>query len=127
MISRLIILELEKWATQPNRKPLVLRGARQVGKTYVVNQFSSNFEQYIYLNLELAEDRLPFEQFINIDTSCFPHFLKTSSASPDFIGMVFEIGCCNAIFVHVFKKIKESLWQYFSSNNLKVKWQVPCL
>ena len=46
----------------------MLRGARQVGKTYVVNQFSSNFEQYIYLNLELAEDRLPFEQFINIDT-----------------------------------------------------------
>ena len=33
-----------------------------------MNQFALQFEQYLYLNLELAEDRLPFEQFVNIDT-----------------------------------------------------------
>jgi predicted AAA+ superfamily ATPase len=45
----------------------VLRGARQVGKTTVVNEFAKKFEQYIYLNLELISDRQPFEQFSNIE------------------------------------------------------------
>lgn len=48
-------------AKKNNRKPLVLRGARQVGKTTVVNLFAEEFEQYIYLNLELKEDRDIFE------------------------------------------------------------------
>jgi predicted AAA+ superfamily ATPase len=39
-----------------------------VGKTTLVNQFANTFGQYIYLNLELAEDRQPFEQFVNIET-----------------------------------------------------------
>ena len=44
--------ELEKWALNPYRKPLVLRGARQVGKTTVVNRFGEQFENYLYINLE---------------------------------------------------------------------------
>ena len=67
MFNRNIIEELDKWLVQTNRKPLVLRGARQVGKTTLVKQFASQFKQYIYLNLELQEDRLPFEQFTNIE------------------------------------------------------------
>ena len=31
MFKRDVILELQRWADKPNRKPLVLRGARQVG------------------------------------------------------------------------------------------------
>ncbi|SJZ39682.1 hypothetical protein SAMN04488128_10136 [Chitinophaga eiseniae] len=68
MFQRNILSELEKWASKPNRKPLIIRGARQVGKTTVINQFSDAFEQYIYLNLELPEDKRPFEQFENFDT-----------------------------------------------------------
>jgi hypothetical protein len=68
MFKRIIIKELEKWLVQADRKPLVLRGARQVGKTTLIDQFARQFEQYIYLNLELPEDRQPFEQFTNIDT-----------------------------------------------------------
>ncbi|TVR77893.1 MAG: AAA family ATPase, partial [Saprospirales bacterium] len=59
MIKRLAIEELEKWRTSEVRKPLVLRGARQVGKTTLVNQFSENYEHYLYLNLELPEDKQP--------------------------------------------------------------------
>lgn len=55
MFNRLIIKELEKWVIDPHRMPLVLRGARQVGKTTLVEQFSINFEQYIYLDLEVQE------------------------------------------------------------------------
>lgn len=68
MFERSILVELETWRIKNDRKPLVLRGARQVGKTTVVNQFARQFEQYIYLNLELSNDRLPFEQFSTIET-----------------------------------------------------------
>lgn len=67
MFNRYIINELDKWLANTSRKPLILRGARQVGKTTLVKQFASRFEQYIYLNLELPEDRQPFEQFTNIE------------------------------------------------------------
>jgi uncharacterized protein len=50
------------------RKPLVIRGARQVGKTTLVNQFATQYEQYIYVNLELSEDKEPFENFTSIET-----------------------------------------------------------
>ena len=53
MFQREIIEELQKWHQKGARKPLVIRGARQVGKTTVIQQFSGGFEQYIYLNLEL--------------------------------------------------------------------------
>lgn len=68
MFKRTLVQELEKWAIKKNRKPLVIRGARQVGKTTVVNQFAQNFEQYIYLNLELPADRKPFETFKDLET-----------------------------------------------------------
>lgn len=68
MFKRTIEQELEKWAYKKNRKPLVIRGARQVGKTTVINQFAKKFEQYIYLNLELPADRKPFDDFKDLET-----------------------------------------------------------
>lgn len=82
MFNRAIISELVKWAENPRRKPLVLRGARQVGKTTVANLFSKHFDQYIYLNLELAEDRKVFEDFQNVETLLDAiFFLKDKSKS----------------------------------------------
>ncbi|MDX9811691.1 MAG: AAA family ATPase [Bacteroidales bacterium] len=62
MFRRDILQELKKWAGKSNRKPLVLRGARQVGKTTAIEMFSKDFDQYIYLNLEKASDRQIFEK-----------------------------------------------------------------
>ncbi len=45
MFNRDILNEFRKWAKKRNRKPLVIRGARQVGKTTVVRMFSSEFDQ----------------------------------------------------------------------------------
>jgi predicted AAA+ superfamily ATPase len=59
---RTILKEFEKWVDRKNRKPLILRGARQVGKTTAVNLFAKQFDQYIYLNLELEEDKKLFQQ-----------------------------------------------------------------
>ncbi|MGZ3837257.1 MAG: ATP-binding protein [Flavisolibacter sp.] len=68
MFTRHILEELRKWRSREHRKPLIIRGARQVGKTTVVRQFSAEFKQFIYLNLELPEDRRPFEEFSNFET-----------------------------------------------------------
>jgi predicted AAA+ superfamily ATPase len=67
MFARQLLSELEKWRLNKPRKPLIIRGARQVGKTTLVNQFAKQYEQYIYLNLELAEDKEPFENFTTIE------------------------------------------------------------
>ena len=56
MFFRNIINELRIWADDKDRKPLILRGARQVGKTTAVEIFARDFDQYIYLNLEKDED-----------------------------------------------------------------------
>lgn len=67
MFTRLIEQELDIWMAKPDRKPLVIRGARQVGKTTVVHQFARRFEQYIYLNLELKEDKEPFLRYTDLE------------------------------------------------------------
>lgn len=44
---------LIKWKEDPNRKPLLIRGARQVGKTWLMKEFGSRaFEKVAYINLE---------------------------------------------------------------------------
>jgi len=45
------------WAEKRNRKPLVLRGARQVGKTSAVLLLAERFKSFIHLNLEKETDR----------------------------------------------------------------------
>ncbi len=56
-MKRLIYQELLNWKYNPNRKPLLLQGARQVGKTYLVEQFGKNeYDDYIYFNLEEEPD-----------------------------------------------------------------------
>jgi len=66
VFNRKIIKEMEKWANQKNRKPLVLRGARQVGKTTAVKIFAKNFDRFIHLNLELDEDLQIFKKNLSI-------------------------------------------------------------
>lgn len=52
MFRRIALENLREWALKAERKPLVLRGARQVGKTTLVEMFAADFDHYIYLNLE---------------------------------------------------------------------------
>jgi len=47
---------LKAWKSKPNRKPLVIRGARQVGKTYLVRVFA---KQYFNQILEIDFERAP--------------------------------------------------------------------
>lgn len=44
--------KLLHWKNDKYRKPLILRGARQVGKTYLLTQFSKEYASYVYINFE---------------------------------------------------------------------------
>ena len=67
MFSRSVFSLLDQWAERSDRKPLVLRGARQVGKTTAINLWAERFDQNIYLNLDQPEDRRLFEQELGFD------------------------------------------------------------
>ncbi len=52
-IPRQIVRTLTAWANRADRRPLVIKGARQVGKSYTVREFGKNhFKSFIELNLE---------------------------------------------------------------------------
>ncbi len=56
-MKRFILEELIKWKESKYRKPLVLRGARQIGKTYILKQFGEeNYESVAYFNFDHDED-----------------------------------------------------------------------
>lgn len=57
MFIRKINTFLKDWSESSYRKPLLIMGARQVGKTTAIRMFSQNFDVYIELNLELEADR----------------------------------------------------------------------
>ena len=51
MLKRKIYDELIKWKNNPSKKPLIIKGLRQVGKTYIVKEFAKdNYENVIYLD-----------------------------------------------------------------------------
>ena len=55
-MKRLIDWHLMTWKKEKRRKPLLLKGARQVGKTYSFRQFSKYFESLVEINFELIPD-----------------------------------------------------------------------
>ena len=50
-LQRLIDTELERWMNDPHRKPLLLRGARQVGKTSAIRHLGTKFKHYVEIDL----------------------------------------------------------------------------
>ena len=53
IMKRKIYQDLLNWKNSDDRKPLILQGARQVGKTYIVNLFGAeNYANVVYCNFE---------------------------------------------------------------------------
>lgn len=67
MIKRKNIDYLRRWRDNKGRKPLVLRGARQVGKTTLVNEFAKEFGIYLKLNLEKKNNLQLFEDYDDVN------------------------------------------------------------
>jgi uncharacterized protein len=55
-MNRICYNYLLEWKKEKNRKPLLLRGARQVGKTFLARELGKTFSNYIEVNFELTPD-----------------------------------------------------------------------
>ncbi|MBW6501109.1 MAG: AAA family ATPase [Bacteroidales bacterium] len=65
IFRRIVDKNLHDWRNSPNRKPLIIRGARQVGKTTTVNEFAKSYRYRILLNLEKPSDKVHFNNNTN--------------------------------------------------------------
>lgn len=55
-MERTAMKQLRSWKNNPSRKPLIIRGARQVGKTWLMKEFGKNeYKQTVYINFESSK------------------------------------------------------------------------
>lgn len=78
---RHISKNLADWKATDNRKPLILRGARQVGKTTLIHEFSKTYKHSVLLNLEKQADLQFFEMYEDVKTIVDGLFLTNNIAS----------------------------------------------
>ncbi len=70
--------DLHEWKNRTGRKPLIIRGARQVGKTWLVREFArQNFENYIEINFDKAPTKA--QLFKNRDIDKCLQLIETDS------------------------------------------------
>lgn len=70
-MKRKIMNRIVKWKNKKDRMPLIIHGARQVGKTYIIDEFGrENYENIIYVNFETNEDIVK-----DFETRITPNFL----------------------------------------------------
>lgn len=62
IIDRIAYKRLLDWKQSSMRKPLIMRGARQVGKTTLIRAFGKTYRHFIELNLEKAQEKALFNQ-----------------------------------------------------------------
>lgn len=68
-MERFVLKKLQAWKESPYRKPLILKGVRQVGKTWILKEFGKRFyENVAYFNFDEDEEyRQFFETTKNVD------------------------------------------------------------
>ena len=81
MLKRRIETYLSDWKKSDNKKPLVIKGVRQCGKTYIVKKFAKeNYENVVYMNFILEPDKKSaFAGNLDVDTIA----LNLSALIPD--------------------------------------------
>lgn len=81
MLKRKITKTLIDWKKQENKQCLLVRGARQVGKTFIIEQFcKENYESYIYVNFELSPT---LKDIFNGDLDANTLIMKLEVTFPD--------------------------------------------
>lgn len=70
-MRREILNTLKDWKSETNRKVLLLRGARQVGKTYIVRELAKDFTHFVEVNFEKNSDvKSFFDQNLDPNRIC---------------------------------------------------------
>jgi len=68
LLERLIIKELTKWKESPYRKPLIVKGIRQVGKTWILKEFGRQYyDNVAYFNFD---ENMEYRQFFETTKGC---------------------------------------------------------
>ena len=68
MFQRKILKQLCEWKKSPSRKPLIIRGARQVGKTSTIQLFGAeNFQETLHINLEKQDILRSFQNVASLN------------------------------------------------------------
>ena len=69
MLKRDLMQSLEAWRQADPHKPILLRGARQVGKSWLVREFGKSFSHFVEINFEKQpEPKLFFQQDLDVRT-----------------------------------------------------------
>ena len=56
-MKRLAMQDLLNWKSSEDRKPLILKGARQVGKTWLMKEFGKKYyDNFVYFNFDEEDD-----------------------------------------------------------------------
>ncbi len=108
MIYRNILEKMTVWRSDNYRKPLIIRGARQTGKTTVVREFGRTYTQFIYLNLERREDAALFSDYASfaaLVASIFFHKEKNLQIADTliFIDEIQEVPACINLLRYFFE------------------------
>ena len=115
MYERELLNELRQWSLKQSHKPLVIRGARQVGKSTLVREFGREFDIFIEVNLELSDDAAIFQRTDNVSEIWQYLCLRNHVvSSPDkrmllFIDEIQEVPSAVGILRYFFEKMP---WLY---------------
>ena len=103
MFSRSINSFLQKWFNGARRKPLLIRGARQTGKTTAVREFAGNIPGYIELNMEYPGEKRVFEQQLSVQDLLKSIQLSRNRTAPLKESLLFidEIQACPAAIRYI--------------------------
>jgi len=96
-MKREITQYLKEWKNRKDRNPLILRGARQVGKTYIVEEFAkSDFKNCLKINLEEKPElkKLFFDNDVNRILTELSIVLNENVSSGDTLFFIDEIQAC---------------------------------
>lgn len=80
---RSLMSKLQKWMDSPSRKPLILEGARQVGKTWLLQEFGKSYFKsvaYVLVEKHLASLQKTLDEGINVDRLLLDFQLITNTA-----------------------------------------------
>lgn len=82
MFKRIALNDLQQWKEDEYRKPLVIRGARQVGKSTLVRLFAKSFDHYFELNVEKPEIQRLFQEHTDVEVFLQALYFRYNRSEP---------------------------------------------
>lgn len=98
-MERFILKKLLAWKNSPYRKPLILKGVRQVGKTWILKEFGRRcYENTAYFNFDENEEyKQFFETTKDVDRILQNLIVKAKLFCPEIAGLFCRIA---GLFCH---------------------------